>query len=75
MARRSLRVDCFSSPTELREYLTDRYGPTITVFRANAEDPERCAALDRDLDALAECFAAADGSMEWGYLLVTARRS
>jgi SAM-dependent methyltransferase len=75
MTRRSLRVDCFSSPTELREYFKDRYGPTITVFRANAEDPERCAALDRDLDALAERFAAADGSMEWEYLLVTARRS
>jgi SAM-dependent methyltransferase len=75
MTRRSLRVDCFASPTEFREYFKDRYGPTIAVYRANAEDPERCAALDRDLDALAERFCATDGSMEWEYLLVTATRS
>jgi SAM-dependent methyltransferase len=75
MTRRTLRVDGFASPTEFREYFKDRYGPTIAVYRANAEDPEKTAALDRDLAALAERFAAADGSMEWEYLLVTARRS
>ena len=39
-------------PADFREYFKARYGPTIAVYRANAEDPERCAALDRDLDAL-----------------------
>ena len=61
-------------PPEFREFFKARYGPTIAVYRANAEDPERCAALDRDLDALAERFGAGDGSMEWEYLLVTAAR-
>ena len=75
MTRRSLKVDSFGSPSEFREYFKDRYGPTIAVYRFNAEDPERCAALDRDLDALAERFSSPDGSMEWEYLLVTAKRS
>ena len=72
--RRSLTVDCFATPTEFREFFKARYGPTIAVYRANAEDPELCAALDRELDELAERFGATSGSMEWEYLLVTATR-
>jgi ubiquinone/menaquinone biosynthesis C-methylase UbiE len=75
MTRRQLRVDRFASPADFREFFKTRYGPTIAVFKAIAEDPERCAALDRDLDALAERFGAGTGGMEWEYLLVTARRS
>ncbi len=74
MARQALQVDRFDTPAEFREFFKDRYGPTIAVYRANAEDPDRGAALDRALDALVERFAAADGSMEWEYLLVTATR-
>jgi SAM-dependent methyltransferase len=74
MARQALQVDRFDTPAAFREFFKDRYGPTIAVYRANAEDPDRCAALDRALDALVERFAAADGSMEWEYLLVTATR-
>ena len=74
MARQALQVDRFDTPAEFREFFKDRYGPTIAVYRANAEDPDRCAGLDRALDALVERFAAADGSMEWEYLLVTATR-
>jgi hypothetical protein len=55
-----------------RQLTVDRYGPTIAVYKANADDPERCASLDRDLDAPAERFGGA--SMEWEYLLLTARR-
>ncbi len=72
--RRKLPIDNFASPADFREYFKARYGPTIAVYRANAEDPERCAALDRDLDALAERFGATEGTMEWEYLLVTATR-
>ena len=72
--RHRLHVDRFASAADFREFFKTRYGPTIAVYRANAEDPERCAALDRDLDALAERFGAASGAMEWEYLLVTARR-
>jgi SAM-dependent methyltransferase len=72
--RRRLLVDRFASAGEFREFFKARYGPTIAVYRANAADPDRCAALDRDLDALADRYGAAGGSMEWEYLLLTARR-
>jgi SAM-dependent methyltransferase len=72
--RRRLHVDRFASSGEFREFFKARYGPTIAVYRANAADPERVAALDRDLDALAERYGAAGGAMEWEYLLLTARR-
>jgi SAM-dependent methyltransferase len=72
--RRRLRVDRFASAGEFREFFKARYGPTIAVYKANATDPERCAALDRDLDALAERYGAASGLMEWEYLVLTARR-
>ena len=71
--RRRLRVDRFASAGEFREYFKARYGPTIAIYKANAADPERCAALDRDLDALADRYGAAGGVMEWEYLLLTAR--
>jgi SAM-dependent methyltransferase len=74
MTRQPLRVDNFATPADFREYFKARYGPTIAVYRFNAEDAERCAALDRDLDALVERFTRADGSMEWEYLLVTGTR-
>jgi hypothetical protein len=67
-------VDRFASAGEFREFFKARYGPTIAVYAANAADPERVAALDRDLDALSDRFGAADGAMEWEYLLLTARR-
>jgi SAM-dependent methyltransferase len=72
--RRRLRVDRFASAGEFREFFKARYGPTIAIYRANTSEPERCAALDRDLDALAERYGAAGGAMEWEYLLLTARR-
>jgi SAM-dependent methyltransferase len=72
--RRQLRVDRFASAEEFREFFKGRYGPTIAVYQANAADPERGAALDRDLDALAERYGVTSGAMEWEYLLVTARR-
>ena len=72
--RRSLRVDRFASAGEFREFFKARYGPTIAVYAANAADPDRVAALDRDLDALAEQFGAGTGAMDWEYLLLTARR-
>jgi SAM-dependent methyltransferase len=74
--RHRLKVDRFATGAEFREFFKQRYGPTIAVYRANEADPDRSAALDRDLDALAERFGAGadDGSFEWEYLLLTARR-
>ena len=75
----SVRIDTFA-PTRatFRDYFKACYGPTIAVYRNIAEDPERVAALDRDLDDLAERTLRHDGpggtpAMEWEYLLLTAR--
>ena len=51
----------------------ERYGPTVAAYRGLAGDPERVAALDRDLAALAERDLR-DGHMQWDYLLWTATR-
>ncbi|MFJ3877797.1 class I SAM-dependent methyltransferase [Streptomyces sp. NPDC090077] len=72
--RRAIRVDTFGEPEEFREFFKAAYGPTIAVYRSLADDPDRTAALDDALAALAS-GALRDGAMEWEYLLVTAERS
>jgi SAM-dependent methyltransferase len=70
-----LRITHFASPAEFRDYFKINYGPTIAVYRSLAEQPERQAALDHDLDELGRRFDhGAGGStiMDWEYLLVTA---
>jgi len=72
----SVAVGCFDDPVDFREYFKARYGPTIAVYRGLAEDPERAAALDAELEALA---AAADCGadsfvMNWEYQILIARR-
>jgi len=75
--RMTLRVDGFTTPEAFRDYFKANYGPTIAAYRGIADDPERTAALDRDLVDLAERFDHGDGAtlMDWEYLLFTARRS
>ncbi len=65
-------VDLFTGPHDFREYFARNYGPTIAVYRSLADDPERTAALDADLDALAARYDRGRGAMEWEYLLLTA---
>lgn len=74
--RQSLRVDHFATPESFREYFKARYGPTIAVYRGIADDPERVAALDRELVDLARRHDHGTGTtvMEWEYLLLTARK-
>jgi SAM-dependent methyltransferase len=76
VSRQTVTVDCFATPAGFRDYFKANYGPTIAVYRGIADDPERVAALDRDLDALAERHDRGTGStvMDWEYLLITARR-
>jgi SAM-dependent methyltransferase len=77
--RRIVRVDRFETPEAFRDYFKERYGPTITVYKNIAGDPERTAALDRDLADLARDGDLATGGggtvLEWEYLLLTARRA
>ncbi|MDN5860710.1 MAG: class I SAM-dependent methyltransferase [Pseudonocardia sp.] len=65
-------------PASFREYWKRNYGPTIAVYKFNAAEPERTAALDRDF---AELITAWNGAEQPGsvacpaeYLLFTARK-
>jgi ubiquinone/menaquinone biosynthesis C-methylase UbiE len=76
--RQTLEVDMFATPEALRDYFKRVYGPTIAVFRGIADDPEKVAALDRDLVALAERFDRGSGGAlvtDWEYLVLTATKS
>jgi SAM-dependent methyltransferase len=76
MRREQLEVRRFSVPEEFRDYFKSRYGPTISVYAAIADEPERVAALDRDLAELARRADRGSGAtvLDWEYLLVTATR-
>lgn len=73
--RRLLRVDRFAAPEHFRDYFKANYGPTIATYRNIADTPDRVAALDQALADLArDHWHEADATMDWEYLLVTARR-
>lgn len=72
--RQRLLVDRFADGAEFRDYFKSHYGPTVAAYRAIADDPERSAALDRDLAALGDAHDLGGGAMEWEYLLLTATR-
>ena len=76
LQRRTLRVDHFASAEDFRDYMKARYGPTIAVYRSLAEEPERAAALDRELVDLARRSDGGSESLllDWEYLLVTATK-
>lgn len=69
----TVRVDRFADGASFRDYFKTQYGPTIAAYRGIADDPERTAALDREMAELADRHTV-DGLMDWEYLLVTARR-
>jgi ubiquinone/menaquinone biosynthesis C-methylase UbiE len=69
-----LPVTLYRSGAELRDYFKTNYGPTIAAYRNIADQPEKVAALDEALAELGDRFGARSGSMEWEYLLITARR-
>jgi SAM-dependent methyltransferase len=71
-----LTVDRFADPVEFRDFFKLTYGPTITVYRNIADEPEQVAALDRELaDLAARYVEAGSGTMRWEYLLLTATRA
>ncbi|TAK68269.1 MAG: class I SAM-dependent methyltransferase [Actinomycetota bacterium] len=76
--RATLRVDCFATPAQFRDFFKRCYGPTIAAYRGIADDAARVAALDADLVELSRRFDTGDGErlvMDWEYLLLTARRA
>jgi SAM-dependent methyltransferase len=72
--RQMVRVNNFETPVAFRDFFRDNYGPTVAVYRAVADDPDQVAALDRDLIKLGESYDRGDGTMDWEYLLFTARK-
>jgi ubiquinone/menaquinone biosynthesis C-methylase UbiE len=74
--RQTVRIDRFPTPEAFRDYVKSKYGPTIAVYNGIAEDPERVAALDRDLADLAQRHDHGTKTtvMDWEYLLLTARK-
>ncbi|CRK52292.1 conserved hypothetical protein [Rhodococcus sp. RD6.2] len=73
--RRRLTVDCFDTPEQFRDFFKACYGPTIAVYRAIADDQDKVRALDAALSELAASHDTGGGTMEWEYLLTTARRA
>ncbi|MFF7895347.1 class I SAM-dependent methyltransferase [Streptomyces sp. NPDC007907] len=77
--RGTVRVDRFETPEAFRDYFKERYGPTISVYKNIAGEPERAAALDGALVDLARDGDLGTGpggtALEWEYLLLTARRA
>lgn len=71
----NLRVERFATGEEFRDFFKAAYGPTIAVYRAIAGEPDRVAALDRELAELGRSYDLGGGAMDWEYLLLTARRA
>jgi len=72
--RRMLTVDAFADGAEFRDYFKALYGPTISVYRNIEGDPDRVAALDADIARVGDCVLRGSSTMEWEYLLLTARK-
>ena len=73
--RKTVTIDQFANGAEFRDYFKKVYGPTIAVYKFLADQPERAAALDRELADLGDRFNEGGGTMRWEYLLLTARRA
>jgi ubiquinone/menaquinone biosynthesis C-methylase UbiE len=72
--RRSLTVNHFANGAEFRDYFKTIYGPTIAAYRAIGDDADRAAALDSAIEQVGDKFMRGPSTMQWEYLLVTARK-
>jgi hypothetical protein len=73
--RRTLTVDQFATGAEFRDYFKNVYGPTIAAYRNIEGDADRTAALDADIARVGDGFLENSDTMEWEYLLLTARKA
>jgi SAM-dependent methyltransferase len=73
--RQTVIVDRFSDPESFRDYFKSHYGPTISTYRAIADNPDLVADLDRDLAELVQRHDRGTETtvMDWEYLLFIAR--
>jgi SAM-dependent methyltransferase len=73
--RRMLTVDHFADGAEFRDYFKSVYGPTISVYRNIEGDPDRVATLDAAIAQVGDSVLSGSSTMEWEYLLLTARKA
>jgi len=73
--RRMLAVDHFADGAEFRDYFKNLYGPTIAVYGNIEGDSDRVAALDADIARVGDSVLSDSRTMEWEYLLLTARKA
>ena len=73
--RQTVEIDRFDTGEEFRDYFKHHYGPTIAVYHRIADDPDQVRALDTALADLGSAHGlhGPGGSMQWEYLLFTAR--
>jgi len=72
--RQTVRISRYADPAAFRDDFKTRYGPVIAAYRGIAGDPQKVAALDHDLAGLAERHLAGSTTMDWEYLIITARK-
>ena len=72
--RRTLTVDHFADGAEFRDYFKTFYGPTICGVPQHRGRRGPVAALDADIARVGDGFLAGLSTMEWEYLLLTARK-
>ncbi len=72
--RRTLTVDRFADGAAFRDFFKTFYGPTISAYRGISGAPDLVAGLDAELAALGDRYLSGASTMEWEYLLVTARK-
>lgn len=72
MQREYLAVDLFGSGQQCRDFFKAHYGPTIAAY--NSIDEQSIPELDSELAELAQRYLAGSSTMQWEYLVVTARK-
>ncbi|MCI4676686.1 class I SAM-dependent methyltransferase [Candidatus Mycolicibacterium alkanivorans] len=70
--RGALAVGRFSDGAAFRDYFKANYGPIVSAYQSI--DDENAAALDAELAALGDRALADSPTMQWEYLVLTARR-
>jgi hypothetical protein len=73
--RRNLTVNHFPDGAAFRDYFKATYGPTIAVYRNIEGDADRVAELDAAIAQVGDSVLSGSSTMEWEYLLVTARKA
>jgi ubiquinone/menaquinone biosynthesis C-methylase UbiE len=78
LRRQDIVIDHCATPEEFREYWKSNYGPTISTYMFNADQPDRVEALDSNFLAFLTEWnrSTKPGTTEYHaeYLLVTAKK-